>query len=58
MAPLAHSGARPTGDQEVTDSIPTGSGNILFVEIDHEIFSTVNFTSLGLCPWRAYVVTL
>ena len=30
-----------TGDQDVTGLIPTGSGNILFVEIDHEIFSVV-----------------
>ena len=32
---------RPTGDQEVTGSTPTEVGNILFVETDHEIFSTV-----------------
>ena len=30
-----------TGDQEVTGSTPTEVGNILIVEIDHEIFSTV-----------------
>ena len=27
-ATMAQSDVRPTGDQEVTDSIPTGSGNI------------------------------
>ena len=32
---------RPTGDQEVTDSIPTRGRQHSFVEIDHEIFSTV-----------------
>ena len=32
---------RPTGDQEVAGSTPAEVGNILFVEIDHEIFSTV-----------------
>ena len=32
---------RPTGDQEVAGSTPIEVGNILFVEIDHEIFSTV-----------------
>ena len=31
----------PTGDQEVAGSTPAEVGNILFVEIDHEIFSTV-----------------
>ena len=30
-----------TGDQEVAGSIPTRSGNIFFLEIDHEIFSTI-----------------
>ena len=30
----------PTGDQEVAGSTPFGSAT-LFVEIDHEIFSTV-----------------
>ena len=30
-----------TGDQEVAGLIPVGSGNILLVEIDHEIFSMV-----------------
>ena len=33
---------RPTEDQEVSGSTPAEVGNILkFVEIDHEIFSTV-----------------
>ena len=32
---------RPTGDQEVAGSTPAEVGNILFVEIDREIFSTV-----------------
>ena len=33
---------RPNGDQEVAGSTPAEVGNILsFVEIDHEIFSTV-----------------
>ena len=32
---------RPTGDQEVAGSTPAEVGNILFVEIDHEIFSMV-----------------
>ena len=31
----------PTGDQEVAGSTPAEVGNILFMEIDHEIFSTV-----------------
>ena len=31
---------RPTGDQEVAGSSPAEVGNIFFVEIDHEIFST------------------
>ena len=32
---------RPTGDQEVTGSIPAEGRQHSFVEIDHEIFSTV-----------------
>ena len=32
---------RPTGDQEVAGSTPAEVGNILFREIDREIFSTV-----------------
>ena len=32
---------RPTEDQEVAGSTPAEVGNIIFVEIDHEIFSTV-----------------
>ena len=32
---------RETGDQEVAGSTSAEAGNILFVEIDHEIFSTV-----------------
>ena len=31
----------PTGDQEIAGLIPTYSSNILFVEMDHEIFSMV-----------------
>ena len=38
---MAQSDARPTGDQEVQGSISAMSGNIFFVEIDHEIFSMV-----------------
>ena len=33
--------AHPTGDQEVADSTPAGSQQHSFMEIDHEIFSTV-----------------
>ena len=32
---------RPTGDQEVTGSTPTSGQQHSFVEIDHEIYSTV-----------------
>ena len=32
---------RPTGDQEVTGSTPSRGQQHSFVEIDHEIFSTV-----------------
>ena len=32
---------RPTGDQEVAGSTLAEVGNILFVESDYEIFSTV-----------------
>ena len=32
---------RPTGDQEVAGLTPAEISNIFFVEIDHEIFSTV-----------------
>ena len=32
---------RPTGYQEVAGSTPSEVGNYSFVEIDHEIFSTV-----------------
>ena len=32
---------RPTGDQEVAGSIPRRGRQHSFVEIDHEIFSTV-----------------
>ena len=35
---------RLTGDQEVAGSTPAEVGNILFVEIDHEIFATVIFS--------------
>ena len=37
---MAQLDARPTGDQEVGDSTPVGRQQS-FVEIDHEIFSTV-----------------
>ena len=39
-ASVAQSDAHPSGGQ-VAGSIPTGSGNILFVEINYEIVSTV-----------------
>ena len=39
-ASVAHLDARPTGDQEVAGSTPPRSATF-FVEIDHEIFSTV-----------------
>ena len=32
---------RPTGDQDVTGSIPTGFQQHSLVKIDHEVFSTV-----------------
>ena len=35
---VVHLDARPAGDQEVAGSSPAGSGNISFVEIDHEIY--------------------
>ena len=38
-ASVAHLDARPTGDQEVAGSTPTG--NILSWRFDHEIFSTI-----------------
>ena len=41
---MAQSDVRPTGDQDVTGSIPAGSGNIL-LHIDHEIFSTAILSS-------------
>ena len=31
----------PTGDQEVAGSTPLRSGQLSFMEIDHEMFSTV-----------------
>ena len=37
---MAHLDARPTGDQEVAGSTPPGRQHS-FMEIDHEIFSTV-----------------
>ena len=40
-ASVAQLGARPIGDQEVAGSTPAEVGNISFVEIDHEIYSTV-----------------
>ena len=33
--------ARPTGGEEVAGSTPAEVGKILFVDIDHEIFSMV-----------------
>ena len=44
---MAQLDARLTGDQEVVCLTPAEVGNILYVEIDHEIFSTV-FLSLLL----------
>ena len=38
---MAQLDVRLTGDQDVVGSTPAEVGNILFVEIDHEIFSTV-----------------
>ena len=38
---MAQLDARPTGDKEVAGLTPAEIGNIFFVEIDHEIFSTV-----------------
>ena len=38
---MAHSDAHSTDDQDVVGSIPSGSGNISFMEIDHEIVSKV-----------------
>ena len=37
---MAQSDVRPTGDQ-IEGSFPAASGNILFLEIDHELFSGV-----------------
>ena len=43
---MAQLDARPTGDQEVAESTPAEIGNIhSFVEIEHEIFSTVILSS-------------
>ena len=39
---MTQSDARLTGDQEVAGSISAGLATYLFVEIDHEIFCTVN----------------
>ena len=39
-ASVAQLDARPTGDQEVTGSTPPGRQHF-FMEIDHEIFSTI-----------------
>ena len=47
---------RPTGDQEVAGSSPAEVGNISFVEIDHEIFSTV-ILSLPLIQERQLSVS-
>ena len=44
-ASVAQVDAHPTGDQEVVGSAPTRSATF-FVEIDHEIFSTVIFSFL------------
>ena len=40
-ASVAHLDARPTGDQAVAGSTPRRGRQHSFVEIDHEIFSTV-----------------
>ena len=40
-ASVAQLDARPTGDQEVAGSTPRRGRQHSFVEIDHEIFSTV-----------------
>ena len=40
---MAQLDPRPTGDQEVAGSTPPGRQHS-FVEIDHEIFSTVIFS--------------
>ena len=40
-ASVAQLDARPTGDQEVADSTPRRGRQHSFLEIDHEIFSTV-----------------
>ena len=55
---MAQLDARPTGDQEVADSTPAEISNIhFFVEIEHEIFSTVVLSSLrfkkGSCQFLA-----
>ena len=41
LASVAQMDARPTGDQEVAGSTPRRGSQHSFVEIDHEIFSTV-----------------
>ena len=46
--------ARPTGDQEVVGSIPAGSATF-FVEIDHEIFSTVIIALPLIQEWHVSV---
>ena len=38
---MAYLDARPTGDQEVAGSTPAEGGYTSFVDIDHEVFSTV-----------------
>ena len=38
---MAQSDVCPTGDQEVAGSVPARSSNISFVEMDHEMFSTI-----------------
>ena len=41
LALVAQLDVRPTGNYEVAGSTPTGSATQSFMEIDHEIFSTV-----------------
>ena len=47
-ASVAQSDGCLTDDQEGTGSIPNGSVNILFMEINHEIFSTVILGSYSI----------
>ena len=51
---MAQLDARPTGDQEVVGSIPAESATF-FVEIDHEIFSTVIISLPLIQEWHVSV---